>query len=588
MQETELRTPDLGGTGLLGLLRDNLGDAAIPRSEIEAQLAKILASPGFDVPDRIRRFLKYIVTESLEGRSDQLKAYVIAMEVLGRSADFDAQSDPIVRVEAGKLRMAVGRYYATAGRADPIWITIPKGRYIPTFNRIDGRTTALANGAWRFWFRKYFVPVGLAALLLVVAIEESLRGPSTWMHFNVGGTGTAKSGQPYTPLLVVEPLRDLTSTRASAAMAAGLTEELIDELARFHEIEVVVANPQEPSGAINAVDYYILSGTVTVDSGNLRLLIRLADRQNGSVLWSGSYQNNLQVSPLLDIQSEIASEIATALGQPYGVVFQASARQRSEPEDWQSYNCVLSYYAYRRTLGAAGQDAVRSCLEATVSRFPRYATAWALLAITRVDEQRFRFYLNPNQPPDFSSALDAATHATTIDPTGARGLEAEMLARYFSGQKLAALAVGARAVQINPNDTELVGEYGIRLAFSGEWDAGCKLIQQSLDRNQNQHEFYELPLAVCAYMGGDYETARQRLIAANVGGNPMHHFVAAAVYGQLNATADAEREKLWLTTNAGWLVNNLRTDLSRRFGREKDIQHLVDGMVKAGIKVPSP
>ena len=116
------------------------GLGAVTSSEIRAQLERILASPDFNVPERARAFLKYVVTETLSGRADRIKAYSIAIEVFGRGASFDPQSDPVVRIEAGRVRRALERYYLTAGSSDPIAITIPKGSYVPTFSRDICRT----------------------------------------------------------------------------------------------------------------------------------------------------------------------------------------------------------------------------------------------------------------------------------------------------------------------------------------------------------------------------------------------------------------------------------------------------------------
>ena len=111
------------------------GPGAIPPSEIRAQLEQILTSTDFDVPERAHQFLNYIVTEALSGRADRIKAYTIAVEVFGRGVTFEPQSDPVVRIEAGRVRRGLERYYLTAGSSDPIVITIPKGSYAPAFSR---------------------------------------------------------------------------------------------------------------------------------------------------------------------------------------------------------------------------------------------------------------------------------------------------------------------------------------------------------------------------------------------------------------------------------------------------------------------
>lgn len=108
-----------GGDGTVG--------ASPPAAEdVRAQLEILLASPDLDAPARARRFLHYVVEETLAGRAERIKAYAIGTEVFERSADFDAQSDPVVRIEAGRLRRALEHYYLSGGTLDPVVISIPK------------------------------------------------------------------------------------------------------------------------------------------------------------------------------------------------------------------------------------------------------------------------------------------------------------------------------------------------------------------------------------------------------------------------------------------------------------------------------
>ena len=102
---------------------------------MRAQLERLVASADFDVPERARKFLRYVVEETLAGRGDRIKAYSVGTEVFERDASFDAQSDPVVRIEAGRLRRALEHYYLVAGQSDPVLIDIPKGAYVPTSRR---------------------------------------------------------------------------------------------------------------------------------------------------------------------------------------------------------------------------------------------------------------------------------------------------------------------------------------------------------------------------------------------------------------------------------------------------------------------
>ena len=80
---------------------------------IRAQLKRILESEEFRASDKQRKFLGFVVDETLKDRASQIKGYTIAVSVYGRSEKFDPQVDPIVRVEAGRLRRALEHYYLT-------------------------------------------------------------------------------------------------------------------------------------------------------------------------------------------------------------------------------------------------------------------------------------------------------------------------------------------------------------------------------------------------------------------------------------------------------------------------------------------
>ena len=115
---------------------DRILDPEDPRALSSAavceQLQKILDSPSFEASERRKRFLRYVVEEMLAGRADRLKGYAIATQVFDRDDSFDPQTDPVVRLEARRLRRALEHYYLTAGRDDPIRIEIPKGDTRPS------------------------------------------------------------------------------------------------------------------------------------------------------------------------------------------------------------------------------------------------------------------------------------------------------------------------------------------------------------------------------------------------------------------------------------------------------------------------
>ena len=89
-------------------------------SDVRAELERILASRCFQQAGRASHFLRFVVEQTLAGGGQRLKGYTIGVEVFGRPADFDAQSDALVRVEAGRLRRRFVEYYASEGAGDPV------------------------------------------------------------------------------------------------------------------------------------------------------------------------------------------------------------------------------------------------------------------------------------------------------------------------------------------------------------------------------------------------------------------------------------------------------------------------------------
>lgn len=111
------------------------------KTVIDNQLGRIFADAHFMESDILKRFLSFIVHETLLGRSNCLKEYTIAVNVLGKPASFKPQENGIVRIHAGRLRRALSQYYNEKGIDDDIVITIPKGKYVPVF--ADRRYTSL-------------------------------------------------------------------------------------------------------------------------------------------------------------------------------------------------------------------------------------------------------------------------------------------------------------------------------------------------------------------------------------------------------------------------------------------------------------
>lgn len=176
--------PDTDGT--MAELASGSARNAVEPEQVLAQVERIAASNDFAESDRLVEFLRYVVAEALAGRGDQLTGRAIAQEVFGRGASFDPQQDSIVRVEAGRLRRRLTVYYAGVGQRDPLRIAIPKGHYVPIFERAaapqepsgaDDPSRTAPPQPYRLLIA--VAGVGLAAIGLAGFVLSRDPGPST-------------------------------------------------------------------------------------------------------------------------------------------------------------------------------------------------------------------------------------------------------------------------------------------------------------------------------------------------------------------------------------------------------------------------
>jgi hypothetical protein len=122
------------------------------------QIEKILRSASFRNASMLQHLLQYLATKAYDNGSETLKEYTIGVEAFGRPQDFDPKTDTIVRVQIHRLRQKLKEYYDSDGADDPVWIDIPKGHYLPTFESVarpdnglshapgSGAATATSNG----------------------------------------------------------------------------------------------------------------------------------------------------------------------------------------------------------------------------------------------------------------------------------------------------------------------------------------------------------------------------------------------------------------------------------------------------------
>lgn len=171
----------------------------IGEERVREQLAKILASKEFENSERLCRFLQFGVEALLRGEQDQVKEYLIGKMVFDRNADYDPRIDPIVRVEARRLRKKLDDYYVGVGALDVVRIQVPKGSYVPEIQLVESspgvplleESKGARGQSWK-WIAiglGCFVVIAVAGFLAwkpAAAVPQNAIGviPARWLWAN--------------------------------------------------------------------------------------------------------------------------------------------------------------------------------------------------------------------------------------------------------------------------------------------------------------------------------------------------------------------------------------------------------------------
>jgi len=307
--------------------------------KVQQQLKRILASKSFQPVERLRRFLDFVVQETLAGRGEQLKEFLVGVEVFGKETSFDPRNDPIVRVQARRLRARLARYYREEGQADDLVIDLPKGGYAPTFKHVHGVTQKRS-------------------------VQTALISKNT---------------------ILVLPFSDNSAAGDQGYFCRGLSHEIAHSLANVQAIRVVAPDhtslldyeqdAREAAERLNAAT--VIGGSVRKIGDTRRINAHLIDAASGCFLWSESFECSA-VDSFAD-QEKIAQSIRERIQA--GLV-DGGHRVRSQrpTENSAAYNFYLQG---RHLLDQRTEEGMRRAVgmfEKAIAEDPQYANAYSGLA----------------------------------------------------------------------------------------------------------------------------------------------------------------------------------------------------------------
>lgn len=398
--------------------------------EILSHLRKVLATPLFQRAEKQRRFLQYVVEQTLAGETGALKEAQIGCAVYGRPADYDPKTDPIVRVEASRLRARLREYYEEDGAADEIRIQLAKGGYTAQFVTPLGEVTLpeavpppspeplIAESPTRR--SRWKLALAAAALLLLPL--------AAWWKWGSGAA--AHSGS--LDSVGILPFTDLSPVHDQGFLCEGLSEQITDELTRIAGLRVAgrssmarfrdsALDPKQIGAELGVAA--LLQGSVGRNGDRVRVTVRLTDAATGYQIWSDTFEG--QAGDFFALQDDISRNVARRLEVKLAESVETKAA-RYAPQRLEAHRLFVRARAIHR-MGQAGNYAEALRLhEQAVAADPTYALAHSGLAHMIISAMG----LVPGDPNQMRQrAFAEAKRALDLDPGLADGHSA--IIRYY-------------------------------------------------------------------------------------------------------------------------------------------------------------
>ncbi|WP_077964157.1 hypothetical protein [Ensifer adhaerens] len=573
--------------------------SAVAECEARAALERILADSQFHATERHRKLLRYLVDEFFAGRSGQVKAYTIAIDVFGRPASFDPATDPIVRVEASRLRAALAQYYEALGERAELRIELPKGNYVPQFvigsESLRGLPESVAPAAEPVGeqpaepaivppvaSRRLHPLAGIAALGAGVVVMAGAFYMSVADRLPWQPVFSAK------PTIVVDvPTRqgadDDVQKKAGNYLVHALSQfSAVRTLAQPSPAGVDVASitgwvPSAPPVKLEGSKEYRLSIAYSADERRHEVSWQVIDVQSNEALRAGSSKAALGSGDAREIQETLLSRLAFSLVGDEGVIVSLeAARQLVTPSI--GFGCVLQADVALARIDAEGLALARGCLEKTVAYQAADADVLASLAMVLVATGEASA-----APAVAERALNLADKAVALAPQSSQSYVAQMQARFAAGEAEAAFISGRRAAALNPLDDAIPARLGLLLFVSGAYSEGVNLARAADAGSEYLHHDAALTLALEDYRSGRYSDALRRARELANPADTTVNLLRVASAGQLGLTREATGAMDGLRLSEPRTTQPLETELAARGYAPDLIALLDDGLAKAGL-----
>ena len=504
-------------------------------------LGRLLASADFDASPRSRDFLRHVVEEALAGRAAQLSQVSIARRVFKRADDFDPGLDPIVRIQAVRLRRSLERYYLLSGSDDSVRIELPRGGYVPVL--------------------RWATPA-----------ERRTVHPTPGLR--------PEHDRDDWPVVVV---RGFDASAQNGRPAALLREELATELGRYLDVHVVLGGRREDaSRPASRGAHFVVGGSLREVDGRQKVSVRLVDVADGRQIWADEY---LQVDPpdrTREFDEAVAQVIAARIASEQGVVARtlAAERQQCPLEELGPYGALLRSYLFLQTREPADLAPAIEALRRAVSQDPEYGLAWSQLGWLHA--VNYAFEVAPIDTP-IEEAVRLAERGVRLEPTSLRSRAVLAWALLVAGEIEAARVEAERALALCPASLVYLDVLGWILTLLGCWERGRDLVDRAIERNPHHLPFVVHAQWVDHIRRGAWDAAYGAAVRYTDTMFFWRSLMLASTLGLMGRRAEAEKGAAELLRQRPDFPYRGRTLIGRVIKFPEMAEPILEGLERAGL-----
>lgn len=589
-----------------------------PASEqqIRDALRDILAWEEMARSPQLIDFLTYIVEKSLAGEEDSIKAYAIAVDVFNRPPDFDPQSDPIVRVQGGRLRRLLARYYAEGRNKVPVTITIPTGRYVPKYiliedpvvdsypvNResttLDDHSAPLKNQSapiemLLMWFQRrpglfltFLIALPVVIPIILFALTQALQTNRSAIMPDVA-SNELEWVLPKPPVIHMGEVKNITGNPSLDKPVADLPLQLEADFARFDDLIVRRRNNIPVTGTVGdqpLENEYTVTGVVRQSNIGIEFNFFLSADASDEVLWSGTYREPATFSDIELLFAQIARRVTSTLGSIRGPLHaSAMAVLPDLPEDAASnYVCLLLKYNAEDNYDFDQLARAHTCFGHLIAENPQSAiglAGWAGLETLRL----WRGVLpGEDMTEKMFDVTQAAIRARDLMPQSS--FVRSQLAQVYLIQNdmMRAREEFVAALTRNPSDLTVRASYAVFLGFGGKWDEGEAQMEMAIKDDPSPPKWFYMLRAINNMRRNDYPAALSAALVVSESNQRLGKVLALSA-APLAARADVvERMYSIVADDPEFQRIGVLPSLSRRIVDEDVLDLIGYGLTLAGL-----